>query len=88
MSHFLSFQKDPVPPELLLLLQQSQDPLLQQLFPVTAESPQTNQNDFKTQTKPVVATVVSKFKVCLVMRFKSIWILGNAPGLILNQPLC
>ncbi|XP_077168700.1 unconventional myosin-XIX isoform X2 [Paroedura picta] len=54
--------KDPVPTELILLLQQSQDPLLQKLFPASATSQKTNPNNVKTQTKPVVVTVVSKFK--------------------------
>nr|XP_056721013.1 unconventional myosin-XIX [Euleptes europaea] len=54
--------KDPVPPELVLLLQQSQDTLLQKLFPVSATSQKPNQNDVKTQTKPAIVTVVSKFK--------------------------
>ncbi|XP_061460786.1 unconventional myosin-XIX isoform X1 [Rhineura floridana] len=52
--------KDPVPPELVLLLQLSQDSLLQKLFPVESTSQKTN--DVKPQTKPVVVTVVSKFK--------------------------
>lgn len=63
-THFLSLQKDPVPPELVLMLQQSQDFLLQKLFPVAAMNQQTKENDIKAQTKPVVVTVVSKFKVC------------------------
>uniref|UniRef100_A0A6J0T1N4 Unconventional myosin-XIX isoform X1 n=1 Tax=Pogona vitticeps TaxID=103695 RepID=A0A6J0T1N4_9SAUR len=51
--------KDPVPPELIQLLQRSQDPLLQKLFP---PSQKANNSNVKTQTKPAVATVVSKFK--------------------------
>ncbi|XP_054857287.1 unconventional myosin-XIX isoform X2 [Eublepharis macularius] len=54
--------KDPVPPELVLLLQQSQDPLLRKLFPVSAVSQLPDQNSVKIQTKPAVVTVVSKFK--------------------------
>ncbi|XP_066491809.1 unconventional myosin-XIX isoform X2 [Tiliqua scincoides] len=54
--------KDPVPPELVMMLQQSQDSMLQKLFPVSAVSQQTKKNDIKAQTKPVVVTVVSKFK--------------------------
>lgn len=54
--------KDPVPPELVLMLQQSRDSLLQKLFPVAVVSQQTKHNDVKVQTKPVVVTVVSKFK--------------------------
>ncbi|XP_053131313.1 LOW QUALITY PROTEIN: unconventional myosin-XIX-like [Hemicordylus capensis] len=53
--------KDPVPPELVLLLQRSQDALLQKLFP-TAASQKTAENSCKTQTKPGRVTVVSKFK--------------------------
>ncbi|XP_042298183.1 unconventional myosin-XIX isoform X2 [Sceloporus undulatus] len=51
--------KDPVPPELVLLLQRSQDSLLRKLFPMEASR---NGDDVKSQTKPVVVTVVSKFK--------------------------
>ncbi|XP_063002488.1 unconventional myosin-XIX [Elgaria multicarinata webbii] len=50
--------KDPVPPELVLLLQQSKDPLLQKLF----TSQKTDGDDIKSQAKPTVVTVVSKFK--------------------------
>ncbi|XP_060613017.2 unconventional myosin-XIX [Anolis sagrei] len=55
--------KDPVPPELVLLLQQSQDPLLQQLFLPPAS--RSSEDNVKTQTKPTVVTVVSKFKASL-----------------------
>nr|XP_028564399.1 unconventional myosin-XIX isoform X3 [Podarcis muralis] len=54
--------KDPVPPELVLLLQLSQDSLLQKLFPVETTSQKTSTNEIRTQMKPVVVTVVSKFK--------------------------
>uniref|UniRef100_A0A8D2LVD0 Unconventional myosin-XIX n=1 Tax=Varanus komodoensis TaxID=61221 RepID=A0A8D2LVD0_VARKO len=50
--------KDPVPPELVLLLQLSRDPLLQELF----TSQKADEDTTKPQTKPVVVTVVSKFK--------------------------
>nr|XP_025963174.1 unconventional myosin-XIX [Dromaius novaehollandiae] len=50
--------KDPIPPELVHVLQNSQDPLLQKLFPVT----ERNQNNIKTQNRAAVVTVVSKFK--------------------------
>ncbi|NXM53524.1 MYO19 protein, partial [Illadopsis cleaveri] len=53
--------KDAVPPELLHILQNSKDPLLQKLFPVTEK----NQNNTKTQNKAAVVTVVSKFKSSL-----------------------
>lgn len=61
---FLPSKKDPVPPELVLLLQLSQDSLLQKLFPVETTSQKTSTNEIRTQMKPVVVTVVSKFKVC------------------------
>uniref|UniRef100_UPI00398E3BF7 unconventional myosin-XIX isoform X2 n=1 Tax=Pristiophorus japonicus TaxID=55135 RepID=UPI00398E3BF7 len=48
--------KDPVPPELVQLLQKSQDALLKKLFPVE----EREHNDTKAQNKAV--TVVSKFK--------------------------
>ncbi|KAJ7308872.1 hypothetical protein JRQ81_008146 [Phrynocephalus forsythii] len=51
--------KDPVPPELILLLRRSQDPLLQKLFPLSQKA---SNSDVKAQTKPGVITVVSKFK--------------------------
>lgn len=51
--------QDAVPPELLHVLQNSKDPLLQKLFPVTEK----NQNNTKSQNKAAVVTVVSKFKV-------------------------
>ncbi|NXJ73389.1 MYO19 protein, partial [Trogon melanurus] len=50
--------KDPIPPELIHVLQNSRDPLLQKLFPVT----ERNQNNIKTQNRAAVVTVVSKFK--------------------------
>lgn len=53
--------KDAVPPELVHVLQNSKDPLLQKLFPVTEE----NQNNSKTQNRAAVVTVVSKFKSSL-----------------------
>ncbi|NXS07834.1 MYO19 protein, partial [Neodrepanis coruscans] len=53
--------KDAVPPELLHVLQNSKDPLLQKLFPVTEK----NQNNIKAQNRAPVVTVVSKFKSSL-----------------------
>ncbi|KFP96224.1 Unconventional myosin-XIX, partial [Leptosomus discolor] len=50
--------KDPIPPELVHVLQNSKDPLLQKLFPV----PERNQNNIKTPNRAAVVTVVSKFK--------------------------
>ncbi|NXN48192.1 MYO19 protein, partial [Rhinoptilus africanus] len=50
--------KDPIPPELVHVLQNSKDPLIQKLFPVT----ERNQNNIKTQNRAAVVTVVSKFK--------------------------
>ncbi|NWI63916.1 MYO19 protein, partial [Todus mexicanus] len=50
--------KDPIPPELVHVLQDSKDPLLQKLFPVT----ERNENNLKTQNRAAVVTVVSKFK--------------------------
>ncbi|NXK50710.1 MYO19 protein, partial [Chauna torquata] len=50
--------KDPIPPELIHVLQNSKDALLQKLFPVT----EGNQNNIKTQNRAPVVTVVSKFK--------------------------
>ncbi|NXG80214.1 MYO19 protein, partial [Baryphthengus martii] len=50
--------KDPIPPELVHVLQNSKDSLLQKLFPVT----EGNQNNLKTQNRAAVVTVVSKFK--------------------------
>ncbi|NXS55835.1 MYO19 protein, partial [Brachypteracias leptosomus] len=50
--------KDPIPPELVHVLQNSKDPLLQKLFPVT----ERDQNNLKTQNRAAVVTVVSKFK--------------------------
>ncbi|XP_029467512.1 unconventional myosin-XIX isoform X2 [Rhinatrema bivittatum] len=49
--------KDPVPAELIQLLQDSQDCLIQKLFPV-----EEGQTDNKTQNRAPVLTVVSKFK--------------------------
>ncbi|XP_026538518.1 unconventional myosin-XIX isoform X1 [Notechis scutatus] len=54
--------KDPIPPELVLLLQQSQDALLQKLFPVEDTNTKPDENHTKTQAKPALVTVVSKFK--------------------------
>lgn len=51
--------QDPIPPELVHVLQNSKDPLLQKLFPVT----EGNQNNIKPQNRAAVVTVVSKFKV-------------------------
>ncbi|NWV78065.1 MYO19 protein, partial [Dasyornis broadbenti] len=53
--------KDAVPPELVHVLQNSKDPLLQKLFPVTEK----NQSNTKTQNRAAVVTVVSKFKSSL-----------------------
>ncbi|XP_069082641.1 unconventional myosin-XIX isoform X1 [Pleurodeles waltl] len=53
--------RDPVPAELIQLLQKSQDVLLQKLFP--AED--TGQADTKLQTRTAVVTVVSKFRSSL-----------------------
>ncbi|NXO82212.1 MYO19 protein, partial [Sitta europaea] len=53
--------KDAVPPELVHVLQNSKDPLLQKLFPVTEK----NQNNTKTQNRAAIVTVVSKFKSSL-----------------------
>ncbi|NXY49663.1 MYO19 protein, partial [Ceuthmochares aereus] len=50
--------KDPIPPELVHVLQNSKDPLLQKLFPLT----ERNQNNVKSQNRAAVVTVVSKFK--------------------------
>ncbi|NXN97932.1 MYO19 protein, partial [Rhinopomastus cyanomelas] len=50
--------KDPIPPELVHVLQNSKDSLLQKLFPVT----ERNGNSIKTQNRAAVVTVVSKFK--------------------------
>nr|XP_033778072.1 unconventional myosin-XIX isoform X2 [Geotrypetes seraphini] len=49
--------KDPIPTELIQLLQDSKDYLLQQLFPVEKEQPNN-----KTPNRAAVVTVVSKFK--------------------------
>ncbi|NXQ29797.1 MYO19 protein, partial [Alaudala cheleensis] len=53
--------KDAVPPELVQVLQNSKDPLLQKLFPVTEK----DQNNTKPQNRAAVVTVVSKFKSSL-----------------------
>ncbi|NXK65781.1 MYO19 protein, partial [Sylvietta virens] len=53
--------KDAVPPELVHVLQNSKDPLLQKLFPVTEK----DQNNTQTQNRAAVVTVVSKFKSSL-----------------------
>ena len=53
--------KDPIPPELVHVLQNSKDTLLQKLFPIA----ETNQNNTKTQNRAAVVTVVSKFKSSL-----------------------
>ncbi|XP_040543582.1 unconventional myosin-XIX isoform X1 [Gallus gallus] len=53
--------KDPIPPELVHVLQNSKDALLQKLFPIA----ETNQNNTKTQNRAAVVTVVSKFKSSL-----------------------
>ncbi|ERE68598.1 myosin-XIX [Cricetulus griseus] len=53
--------KDPVPPELTGLLQQSQDPLLMMLFPDNPE--EKTQEELSGQSRVPALTVVSKFKV-------------------------
>uniref|UniRef100_A0ABI8A2Y4 Myosin motor domain-containing protein n=1 Tax=Felis catus TaxID=9685 RepID=A0ABI8A2Y4_FELCA len=53
--------KDPVPPELTRLLQQSQDSLLKVLFPMDPE--EKSQEEPSGQSRAPVLTVVSKFKV-------------------------
>ncbi|XP_069338420.1 unconventional myosin-XIX isoform X2 [Eulemur rufifrons] len=55
--------KDPVPPELTLLLQQSQDPLLMVLFPINPK--EKTQEEPSGQSRAPVLTVVSKFKASL-----------------------
>ncbi|XP_066118864.1 unconventional myosin-XIX isoform X3 [Saccopteryx bilineata] len=55
--------KDPVPPELTRLLQQSQDPLLKVLFPTDPE--EKSQAEPSGQSRTPVLTVVSKFKASL-----------------------
>ncbi|ERE68599.1 myosin-XIX [Cricetulus griseus] len=52
--------KDPVPPELTGLLQQSQDPLLMMLFPDNPE--EKTQEELSGQSRVPALTVVSKFK--------------------------
>ncbi|XP_041521755.1 unconventional myosin-XIX isoform X2 [Microtus oregoni] len=55
--------KDPVPPELTGLLQQSQDPLLMMLFPTNPE--EKTQEELSGQSRAPALTVVSKFKASL-----------------------
>ncbi|XP_016040991.1 unconventional myosin-XIX isoform X2 [Erinaceus europaeus] len=55
--------KDPVPPELTQLLQQSQDPLLKVLFPTDPE--EKSPEERSGQSRAPVLTVVSKFKASL-----------------------
>uniref|UniRef100_G3T3X5 Unconventional myosin-XIX n=1 Tax=Loxodonta africana TaxID=9785 RepID=G3T3X5_LOXAF len=55
--------KDPVPPELTRLLQQSQDPLLKVLFPTNPK--ENSQEESSGQSRAPVLTVVSKFKASL-----------------------
>ncbi|KAK1331285.1 hypothetical protein QTO34_009236 [Cnephaeus nilssonii] len=55
--------KDPVPPELTRLLQQSQDPLLKVLFPTDPEEKSQEEPSGKSRTP--VLTVVSRFKASL-----------------------
>ncbi|XP_062968111.1 unconventional myosin-XIX isoform X7 [Cynocephalus volans] len=55
--------KDPIPPELARLLQQSQDPLLTVLFPTNPE--EKTQEEPSGQNRAPVLTVVSKFKASL-----------------------
>lgn len=55
--------KDPVPPELTGLLQQSQDPLLMMLFPANPE--EKTQEELSGQSRAPALTVVSKFKASL-----------------------
>ncbi|XP_054430817.1 unconventional myosin-XIX [Pteronotus mesoamericanus] len=55
--------KDPVPAELTMLLQQSQDPLLKVLFPTDPE--EKSQEEPCGQSRAPVLTVVSKFKASL-----------------------
>ncbi|XP_075847369.1 unconventional myosin-XIX isoform X2 [Microtus pennsylvanicus] len=55
--------KDPVPPELTGLLQQSQDPLLMMLFPTNPE--EKTQEELPGQSRAPALTVVSKFKASL-----------------------
>ncbi|XP_074198737.1 unconventional myosin-XIX isoform X2 [Camelus bactrianus] len=55
--------KDPIPPELTRLLQQSQDTLLKVLFPADPE--EKSQEEPSGQSRAPVLTVVSKFKASL-----------------------
>ncbi|XP_004434879.1 PREDICTED: unconventional myosin-XIX isoform X1 [Ceratotherium simum simum] len=54
--------KDPIPPELTSLLQQSQDPLVKVLFPT---DPEEKSQEEQGQSRAPVLTVVSKFKASL-----------------------
>ncbi|XP_070083653.1 unconventional myosin-XIX isoform X5 [Equus przewalskii] len=54
--------KDPIPPELTRLLQQSQDPVLKVLFPT---DPEEKSQEEQGQSRAPVLTVVSKFKASL-----------------------
>nr|XP_055244320.1 unconventional myosin-XIX isoform X4 [Gorilla gorilla gorilla] len=55
--------KDPIPPELTRLLQQSQDPLLMGLFPTNPK--EKTQEEPPGQSRAPVLTVVSRFKASL-----------------------
>uniref|UniRef100_A0A2K6ELK8 Unconventional myosin-XIX n=1 Tax=Propithecus coquereli TaxID=379532 RepID=A0A2K6ELK8_PROCO len=55
--------KDPVPLDLTILLQQSQDPLLMVLFPINPK--EKTQEEPSGQSRAPVLTVVSKFKASL-----------------------
>ncbi|XP_007946119.1 unconventional myosin-XIX [Orycteropus afer afer] len=55
--------KDPIPPELTTLLQQSQDPLLKVLFPTNPK--EKSQEEPSVQSRAPMLTVVSKFKASL-----------------------
>ncbi|XP_063484679.1 LOW QUALITY PROTEIN: unconventional myosin-XIX [Symphalangus syndactylus] len=55
--------KDPIPPELTRLLQQSQDPLIMGLFPTNPK--EKTQEEPSGQSRAPVLTVVSKFKASL-----------------------
>lgn len=62
--------QDPIPPELVRVLQNSKDTLLQKLFPIAEK----HQNNTKTQSRAAVVTVVSKFKVHALLKI----LLSNA----------
>lgn len=64
---FVPPQQDPVPPELTELLQQSQDLLLRVLFPPDTEE-KTQEEEPSGQSRAPALTVVSKFKVGLVVQ--------------------